>query len=297
MTARRALLAALALALTAPATASAADVLPGNYVGGGGGDEPGLAFVSIDEDATTYVASFTVRAPCEAYDLPVQARIAVPATRLTDDGTSTVVRPVTGTARGPGGQQADESGEATFNLTVADDGTATGTARLRSTFTDAQTGAVVAQCDTGEQAFRVAIVPSRVSTRNGAAPRSADYLGAVGVQPLVARLRGGDLQQITVLYRSGCQRRATGSAISRIVAVPRLDLKRNVIAFRARGFNRLFSADGEEAVRFEIAARFGRRGALSGTIRYRGTLTDNDGDVIARCDSGALRFRALPVRG
>ena len=292
----RAALLAVLVALAIPAAASAADVATGSYTGGGTGEEPGLAFVFVEPDATTYQAVFTVRAPCEAYELPVVARIAIPKTQLAPDGTSSVTRAINGTARGPDGQEANEQGEATFTLRLADDGTGEGTARLRSTFTDAATGAVVAQCDTGEQAFRVAVLPSLVTNKRAPAPRrQVDFLGAVGVQPLVASLSGGDIDSMTVLYRSGCQRRATGSAISRIVAVPRLDLRRGVLAFRARGFNRLFTANGEELVRFEIRGSFVRGGILTGTIRYRGVLRGFDDDVIARCDSGPLKFVAVPA--
>ena len=293
---RRALLGLVALLLLLPGTASAADVATGAYTGGGTGEEPGLAFVFVEPDATTYQAVFTVRAPCEAYQLPVVARIAIPKTQLAADGTSTVTRQITGTATGPDGQTANEQGEATFSLQLADDGTGAGTARLNSTFTDATTGAVVAQCDTGEQAFRVAVMPTATTNRRASAPRrSFDLLGAVGVQPLVASMSGGDIDSMTVLYRSACQRRATGSAISRIVAVPRLDLKRGVLAFRARGFNRLFTSTGEELVRFEIRASFLRGGILKGTIRYRGVLRDFDDEVRARCDSGPLDFVAVPA--
>lgn len=292
---RRVLLAAIALLACVPAGASAADVATGSYTGGGTGEEPGLAFVFVEPDATTYQAVFTVRAPCEAYDLPVVARIAIPRTQLAPDGTSSVTRQITGTARGPEGQQANEQGEVTFTLRIGGDGAGEGTARLRSTFTDAASGAVVAQCDTGEQAFRVAVMPSVVTNRRAPATRrTVDLLGAVGVQPLVASMSGGDVESMTVLYRSGCQRRATGSAISRIVAVPRLDLKRDVLAFRARGFNRLFTSTGEELVRFEIRGSFVRGGILTGTIRYRGVLRGFDDEVLARCDSGPLKFVAIP---
>ena len=292
----RAVLALVALLLCAPVAASAADVATGSYTGGGTGEEPGLAFVFVEPDATTYQAVFTVRAPCEAYELPVVARIAIPKTQLAPDGTSTVTRQITGTAQGPDGQTANEQGEVTFSLQLGEDGTGAGTARLRSTFTDQATGAVVAQCDTGEQAFRVAVLPSLVTKKRAPAPRrSIDFLGAVGVQPLVASMSGGDIESMTVLYRSGCQRRATGSAISRIVAVPRLDLKRGVLAFRARGFNRLFTSTGEELVRFEIRASFVRGGILTGTIRYRGVLRGFDGEVVSRCDSGPLSFTAVPA--
>lgn len=293
---RSLLVTALALVFAAPASAQDATFATGSYTGGGSGDEPGLAFVQVAEDAASYQAVFTVRAPCEAYELPVVARIAIPRTPLAEDGSSTVTRQISGTARGPDGQQANEQGEATFTLQLADDGTGTGTARLRSTFTDASTGAVVAQCDTGEQAFRVTVLPSLVSKRRAPAPRrTTDFLGAVGVQPLVASMSGGDIESMTILYRSGCQRRASGSAISRIVAVPRLDLRRGVLAFRARGFNRLFTSNGEELVRFEIRGSFVRGGILTGTIRYRGVLTGFDDEVVARCDSGALPFVARAV--
>ena len=291
---RRALLAA-AVALAVPATASAADVATGSYTGGGTGEEPGLAFVFVEPDATTYQAVFTVRAPCEAYNLPIVARIAIPKTQLAPDGTSSVTRPITGTAKGPDGQDANEQGEATFTLRVTPDGYGTGTARLRSTFTDARTGAVVAECDTGEQAFRVAVMPSLTTRKRAPAPRrTTEYLGAVGVQPLVASMSRGDIDSMTVLYRSGCQRRATGSAISRIVAVPRLDLKRGVLAFRAEGFNRLFGPNGEEVVRFELRGTFLRGRILTGTIRYRGVLRGFDDEIVARCDSGPLPFTAVP---
>ena len=293
---RLALAGVLAATLLAPGAARAATVIPGDYTGGGLGDEPALAFLSIADDQETLRGVVTVRADCEAYGLPVEARIAIPDTQLTADGVADGVRRITGTARGPDGQQANEDGEATFTVRVGEDGYAEGTARLRSTFRDARTGAVVAECDTGEQGFRAAVVPETVPRRTARAPRSGDYIGGVGLQPLVARVRGGDLTSMTVLYRSGCQRRATGSAVSRIVAVPRLDLAARVLAFRARGFNRLFTADGEELVRFELSGRFRREGSLSGTIRYRGVMRDNDGRVVARCDSGVLRWRAIRPR-
>jgi hypothetical protein len=293
---RKAILAAVAVACATPAGASAADVATGSYTGGGTGEEPGLAFVQVAEDAASYQAVFTVRAPCEAYQLPVVARIAIPRTPLADDGTSSVTRQVTGTARGPDGQQANESGAVTFTLKLNDDGTGSGTARLSSTFTDAATGAEVARCDTGEKSFRVAVMPSLVPQKRAPATRrSVDLLGAVGVQPLVASMSGGDIESMTILYRSGCQRRASGSAVSRIVAVPRLDLDRGVLAFRARGFNRLFTSNGEELVRFEIRGSFVRGRILTGTIRYRGVLRDFDDEVVARCDSGPLPFTAIPA--
>lgn len=293
---RKALLAACAVACAAPAGASAANVATGSYTGGGTGEEPGLAFVQVADDAASYQAVFTVRAPCEAYELPVVARIAIPRTALAEDGTSSVTRQITGPARGPDGQRADESGAVTFSLKLNDDGTGSGTARLSSTFTDAATGARIAQCDTGEQAFRVRVLPSLIPKRRAPATRRpVDLLGAVGVQPLVASMSGGDIESMTILYRSGCQRRATGSAISRIVAVPRLDLKRGVLAFRAQGFNRLFTANGEELVRFEIRGSFVRGRILTGTIRYRGVLRGFDDEVLARCDSGPLPFTAVPA--
>jgi hypothetical protein len=292
---RVAVAAVLATALATPAGAQAADVLPGDYTGGGSGDEPSLAFISIADDRSSYRGVLTVRADCEAYDIPVLARVALPEAQLDDSGAATVVRAITGTARGPAGERATEQGEATISLRVDAEGGASGTFRLSSAFTDVETGQEIARCDTGEQTFQARIVPARVSRRASIPPRNADLVGAVGLQPLVARVRGGDIQSITVLYRSGCQRRATGTAISRIVAVPRLDLDPRVLAFRARGFNRLFTADGEELVRFEVSGRFGRGGVMTGTIRYRGRLRDNDGDVRARCDSGTLRWRAIPA--
>jgi hypothetical protein len=293
---RKAILAAVAVACATPAGASAADVATGSYTGGGTGEEPGLAFVQVAEDAASYQAVFTVRAPCEAYQLPVVARIAIPRTPLADDGTSSDTRQTIETARGPDGQQANESGAVTFTLKLNDDGTGSGTARLSSTFTDAATGAEVARCDTGEKSFRVAVMPSLVPQKRAPATRrSVDLLGAVGVQPLVASMSGGDIESMTILYRSGCQRRASGSAVSRIVAVPRLDLDRGVLAFRARGFNRLFTSNGEELVRFEIRGSFVRGRILTGTIRYRGVLRDFDDEVVARCDSGPLPFTAIPA--
>jgi hypothetical protein len=290
------LLLALALLALLPASAAAqGPAAAGDYTGGGVGSEPGLVFLSVADDGRTFRGVFTVRAPCEAYDLPVQARIAIPTSQLADDGSATITRPVTGTARGPQGQEATESGEAVVTVQFdADDGTVTGGARLRSTFRDAS-GAVVAECDTGEQQFRAAILPSLISKRRAAAPRNASFVGGVGVQPMVASMRGGDIEQMTFLYRSGCQRRASGSAISRIVAVPELDLRPRVLAFTARGLNRLFSADGEEVVRFQLRVAFVRGGVMTGTIRYRGVLRNADDEVVARCDSGTLKFTAIAL--
>jgi hypothetical protein len=265
----------------------AADVGTGSYHGGALGDQPALAYVLVERDAETVDVLVTARAECEGYDLPLQATVAFTDRALDGDGTATFTKPVTDRATGPGGRPARENGEASVMLEVAPDGRASGVMRLRSTFTDLETGEQVAACDTGAVAFDVvAVRPSAGEGRARRPRRGGTYLGVAGGGPLVADVRrNGTIDRMAFLYSSPCLRRA-GLAAQRIVFVPRITPGRKG-AFRVRGTQQLFVGDGRsENVVFRMTGRYGRDGGLRGTVRVEGEL---GGDT---CDTLELKWRA-----
>jgi len=301
-----ALLAALALPVGGAGAASTPVREPGPYQGGGLPESgPVLAYLLVGEDGRDFEAAFTLRAPCDAYEVPVQARIAVPEGRLAADGTATVERTFTGGAAGPDGSPAREQGTSTVTLRVGRGGVASGTVRLTSIFFDAETGEEVARCDSGELAFRAESIPRRVTGRGPRLPRAeGTFLGVAGVQPLVARVRrGGDLDGMAFVYRSGCQLRSDGRGTRRIVFLPEFRVRRDG-SFRVRASQQLLVPDGQERVRIELRGRFVPGGALRATVRLWGSLYSPDVEVDSddgetrpaeTCDSGKLPVRAVPA--
>ena len=279
-----------ALLLAAPAAVPAADVGTGSYHGGSLGDHPALAYLLVERDAETVDVLVTARADCEGYSLPLQATVAFADRTLAVDGTATFTKPIQDTAVGPEGQPARESGEATVTLAVDDDGHAAGTMRLRSTFTDAQTGEQVAQCDTGVVPFRVRAVPPEAGEGRARRPRRGGIqLGVAGGSPLVAEVRrSGTIEQMAFMYSSPCLKRA-GRPHRRIVFVPTIKPGRKG-AFRVRGTQQLFTGDGgSEDVTFRMTGRYGRDGGLRGTLRVQGEYAGGE------CDTGELRWRTAPT--
>lgn len=282
-----ALAAAPAQALAAPEALS-----PGPYHGGAlaeGG--PALAYLRLAEDGRSFEAAITLRADCDDYPVPVQARIAVPEAELAEDGTATVVRSVTGDVSGPDGRPAREDGTSTVTVAFAPDGRVTGSVRLASTFRDAESGEPVADCDTGEVAFAARIVAAGSSRGRFRRPRRAgDLLGVAGVQPLVARVSArGDVEGLAFVYRSGCQLRADGRGTRRIVNLPDFRVRPDG-RFSVRASQLLLVPGGEERVRIELRGRSRPDGTLRATVRLRGERDSGD-----TCDSGRLRIRTLPA--
>ncbi|HEX8123428.1 MAG TPA: hypothetical protein VF549_19410 [Solirubrobacteraceae bacterium] len=276
--------AGVALLLAAPAAVPAAGVKAGSYTGGALRDQPALAYLLVKPGASAVDALVTSRAPCEGYPLPVQATVTFKDVPLDEDGTATATKQIDDTAVGPEGQSARESGEAALTLDVAEDGTAVGTMRLHSVFTDAQSGEQVAECDTGPVPVEMMGVPASAGEGRARRPRRGGlYLGVVNAYPLVAQVRrSGTIDSMAFLYNSRCQQQ------KRIVFVPTITPGRKG-AFRVRGTQQLFSGDGsKEDVTFQMTGRYGRDGGLRGTLRVRGEL-DSTG---AQCDSGELKWRA-----
>lgn len=284
---RRSLLlaAGTALLLAVPAAVPAADVRSGSYTGGSLRDQPTLAYVLVKPGGTSLDALVHTRADCGGYPLPLQATASFRDVTLADDGTATATKQIADTAVGPEGQAARENGEATLTVTVDADGDAEGTFRLRSTFTDAQSGEQVAACDTGTVPFRVMGVPRSAGEGRARKPRrGGTFLGVVNAYPLVADVRrNGRIDSMAFLYRSGCQR------LQRVVFVPTITPSRRG-AFRVRGTQQLFTRDGSvERVTFRMTGRYGRDGGLRGTLRLQGELDGRE------CDTGELRWRAAPA--
>lgn len=298
----RALPAVLLAALALPAGAQAAgEPIPGPYHGGNVRDEAGpvLAYLKVAEDGESFEAALTVRAECEAYGVPVQARVAVPESALDEDGRATVVRRIEGDVSGPDGQPAREDGEATVTVEVDDEGRAKGTVRLASTFFDAADGSEVARCDTGTVAFRARIVPVGLPRgREGRryTPRKAtELLGIAGVQPFVARVgAGGRFDGMAFVYRSGCQQRADGRGTRRVIFIPEFRVRRDG-SFRLRATQQLLVPGGGEEVRIDMKGRYGPSGTLRGSVRLRGELTREGEDEPITCDTRSLRLRAIPT--
>ena len=275
------LAAGAALLLAAPAAVPAAEVKPGSYTGGSLREHPALAYVLVKPGGDSLDALVHVRSDCEVYPLPLHATVSFRAAQLGEDGTATVTKTISDTARGPDGEPAHEQGEAVVTLQVADDGSATGGFRIRSTFRG-QDGATVAECDTGEVPLEVMGVPAGAGEGRARRPRrGGTYLGVVNAFPLVAEVRrSGTIEQTAFVYRSGCQRR------QRIVFLPAITPSRKG-AFRVRGTQQLFAADGSvENVTVQMLGRYGRDGGLRGTVRLRGELDGTE------CDTGELKWRA-----
>lgn len=307
----RAVPAVLLAALALPAGAQAAgERIPGPYHGGNVRDEAGpvLAYLKVAEDGDSFEAALTVRAECEAYGVPVQARIAVPDSALDEDGRATVVRRVEGEVTGPEGRPAREDGESTVTVEVGDDGRARGTVRLASTFYDAADGSEVARCDTGTVAFRARIVPVGLPRgregRRYTPRRATELLGIAGVQPFVARVTaGGHVSGMAFVYRSGCQKRTDGRGTRRVIFIPEFRVRRDG-SFRVRASQQLLVPGGSEEVRIDIKGRYGPAGTVRGSVRLRGSMTSASDDPdpaapaeaeVAECDTGSLRLRAIPT--
>ncbi|HEX8205139.1 MAG TPA: hypothetical protein VF587_03670 [Solirubrobacteraceae bacterium] len=274
-----------ALLLAVPAAVPAAGVKAGSYTGGALREQPALAYVLVKPGADELDALVHARAECEGYDLPLQATASFRDVAFDEDGVVAARKAIADTAVGPDGRQAREEGEATLDLALAPDGTADGFFRLRSTFTDVQTGEQVAQCDTGVVEFSVAGVPKTAGEGRARKPkRGGTYLGVVNAYPLVADVRrSGRIEEMAFLYRSRCQN------LQRIVFVPTITPSRKG-AFRVRGTQQLFTREGSvESVTFRMTGRYGRDGGLRGTLRVQGEL---DG---ASCDTGALAWRAARI--
>lgn len=291
---------ALLLGLAAPAAAAGAapaEREPGPYHGGALPETgPVLAYLNVAEDGRRFEALITLRAECEDFAVPVQARISVPDARLDADGEATVTRRIEGSASGPDGRPAREEGESTVTVRVGRDGRASGTVRLASTFFDAEDESEVASCDTGTVAFRARQVRG-VPRGRARVPREAtDLVGVAGVQPLVARTTAeGDLDGIAFVYRSSCQPRSDGRGARRIIFLPEFRVKSDG-TFRVRASQQLLLPDGEEAVRIDLRGRFGPRGTVRARLRLRGVL-EREGDEAPgkSCDTGSMRVRMLPV--
>ena len=283
------------LAGPAAGAVSADGPRPGPYHGGAASEDPVLAYVLVDRGGASLDAAITLRARCDAFAVPVQARVAVTGAPLDAEGEAVAVRSVTGPVSGPDGEPAIEDGEATVRMQVGDDGRARGTVRLASVFRDADTGEEVARCDTGELAFAVRQVPSgRVRVRGRGVAAGALLAGRAGVQPFVARVaEDGKLDGLAFVYRSGCQVRADGRGTRRIVALPRVPVRSDG-RFAVRATNQLIVPGGAEDVRVELRGRLRADGTIAGTARLRGVLSRGDEET-KRCDSGRLVVRALPA--
>ena len=286
---RRALLttAGAALLLAAPAAVPAADVGTGSYHGGALGDQPAVAYLLVKRDAQTVDVLVTARAECEGYSLPLQATVAFAGRTLEEDGTATFTKTIEDTAVGPDGEPAREHGEATITLAVGPDGDATGTMRLHSTFTHAESGRQVAECDTGTVDFATMAVPPSAGEGRARRPkRGGTYLGVADGAPLVAEVRkSGTIERMAFLYTSQCLKRA-GLPYRRIVFVPRIRPSRKG-AFRVRGTQQLFVGDGgSEDVTFRLRGRYGRDGGLRGVLQIEGEFGGGT------CDTGPMPWRA-----
>ncbi len=287
-------------ALATPAAAAAVrEPTPGPYHGGGLPETgPVLSYLRLAANGRTFEAALTLRATCDAYPVPLQARVAVTDGRLEEDGTATVVRRIEGDVTGPDGRPAREDGESTVTVRFLPGGRASGTVRLASTFTDAESGQEVARCDTGTLSFRNRIIP-RVRPRG--TPRIARegtvLVGVAGVQPIVTRVgEDGDLDGLAFVYRSACQPRSDGRGTRRVVFVPEFRVRQDG-SFHVRATQQLFTPGGVEQVRIDLRGRYVAGGAILGSVRLRGELTRDDGEAVLTCDSKRMPVLALPSTG
>ena len=185
-------------------------------------------------------------------------------------------------------------GTVSFSARVLAGGVARGAVRVRSTYTDPNTGAEVARCDTGRipwQARRPA--PDAGTGRTVRQPGTSR--GITGQEePFLMRVaRDGRLvRRAGMTVRVGCP---SGRGLPLDVVAHRVRIRGG--RFGAAGdFTRPFTyPDGDQVVErytWEFRGHFARRGAR-GSFELHGTVhRRSDGAHVGSCDTGAIAWRA-----
>jgi hypothetical protein len=224
--------------------------------------------------------------------------VAVRDQRLSESGryaaTTSFSHEVDPRVPGVGGLRA--KGTVGFYVGRPASGRARGAVRVRTTYTDPDTGAELARCDTG----RIRWVARRPGAGAGSGRPHVPHGVLRGTtaqdEPFLMRLSndGGLVRRAGLTVRVGCP---SGTGLP-------LDVVAHAVRVRggrfgaADDFRRTFTLpNGTEVVErysWELEGRFGERGAR-GTFRMRGIVRRRgDGRQVGDCSTGVIAWRALP---
>jgi hypothetical protein len=301
MRARLTLMAAVtATACVAALAPSAAAALPPGRAGlyGGGAVRDYLQFVSLrvlpDGGFAAHATLVTTCAP--RFGDTLTESVTIRGARLTDDGryraTSDFSDQLEPGVPDVGGLRSE--GTIAFSVRVLPGGAASGVIRVRSTYTDPNTGQEVSRCDSGRIPW-AARRPSPQAGTGSPTPTAGTQRGTTtqGEPFLMRTTRKGRLvQRAGLTVRMGCP---SGIGLALDVVAHQVKVRRGRFG-AADDFRRPYTyPDGERVVEqysWELRGRFGRRGAR-GTFEMHGVVRrQSDGERIGSCDTGRIAWRA-----
>jgi hypothetical protein len=192
-----------------------------------------------------------------------------------------------------GGLQA--KGTIRLSIGVGAGGRAAGAIRVLTTYSDPNTGAEVARCDTGRIGW-VARRPFPDTGEGRVKLQPGTHRGTTEQgQPFLARVtkRGRLVRRAGLTVRVGCP---SGIGLALDVVAHRIRVRRGRFG-ASENFERPFTyPDGTRVVErysWAMRGRFGARGA-SGTFQMRGVVRrESDGERIGTCAKGPIAWRAL----
>jgi hypothetical protein len=289
-------------AATARTDAAGVGRVPGLY-GGGALLRDFVHFVSlrVGRDGRSFDARATLVTSCaprfgdgltesiEVDDGSLAAGGRYRASTPFDDGVAPGVP-------GIGGLRA--VGAADLTVQVRSGGTASGTARVRTVYSDPATGAEVSRCDTGVIPW-VTRVPARGGERGRSRPRPGVLLGTTAQDaPFLMKVarRGRAIQRAGMTFTASCP--STNGLPLELVAQG-VRISENGRFEETGSFERGFTlADGtavREAYTWVLRGRFGGEGA-AGSFRVSGVVRlASDDTKVGGCDTGRNPWRASRV--
>jgi hypothetical protein len=296
-TAAPCILAALVAALAGAAPASALPPGRSGFYGGGAVREY-VEFVSLRvAPGGGFQARATLVTDCSPrFGDALTESVAVRDARLSEGGryraTSSFRDELEPGVPVVGGLRAE--GTIAFSARVLAGGAARGSMRVRTTYSDPDTGAELARCDTGPIAWS-ARRPAPDAGTGGTRLQPGTHRGTSGQdEPFLMRVtrRGRLVRRAGMTVRMGCP---SGIGLPLDVVAHRVPVRRG--RFGAGGeFDRPYTyPDGTRVVEsysWELRGRFGTRGA-AGTFSMRGVVRRRaGGEPIGSCRSGTIPWRA-----
>lgn len=294
-------LAALVAAVVATlASAAPVAALPPGRSGlyGGGAVRDYLQFVSVRvAPGGTFRAAATLVTDCSPrFGDSLTESVTVRSARLSERGayraTTTFSDELEPGVPTVGGLRAD--GSIAFAVRIRAGGVARGSVRVRTTYTDPDTGRELARCDTGTIRWSARRPrPDAGSARTQLQPGTHRGSTAQDQPFLMSVTRAGRfVRRAGLTVRMGCP---SGIGLPLDVVAHRVPVRRG--RFGAGGdFERPYTyPDGTEVVEsysWELRGRFGSHGA-AGTFRMRGVVRGRaNGERLGSCKTGAIAWRA-----
>ena len=222
--------------------------------------------------------------------------VSLPSARLSEQGRYSETTPFSDQLEDGvptvGGTRAE--GTIRFSANVLSGGAANGVVRVRTTYSDPNTGAVLSRCDTGAIRW-AARRPARDAGAGTPAPRPGTQRGTTGQdEPFLMRVtRGGKLvRRAGMTVRVGCP---SGIGLALDVVAHRVRVRRGRFG-ATDAFERPFTyPDGTkvtERYSWKLRGRFGRRGAR-GSFRMHGVVRrQSNGERLGSCDTGTIAWRS-----